>query len=218
MTPDASAHPHIPNASTTDSAGLHVARAAGTGGVVRQARQHRADHVICACRSGGSHTPARPIASDTARTEEATLDERHREAYKPEPDGTSARAGGAEHVKRTAAQRRRDRFAGIDRFGRPLPRALGTNPRALIDAAATVADGGNSDHDGAPLGASHRVPRALLDRFARAERITCFRCKCIGRELAAGGWREASDADPSPSWVVCVECVRNHRRSRKQAA
>lgn len=33
-------------------------------------------------------------------------------------------------VRRTAAQRRRDRARGVNRFGQPLPRTLGTNPRA----------------------------------------------------------------------------------------
>lgn len=32
--------------------------------------------------------------------------------------------------RRTAAERRAARARGVDRFGRPLPRTLGTNPRA----------------------------------------------------------------------------------------
>ncbi len=34
-------------------------------------------------------------------------------------------------MKRTKAQRRRDRAAGVDVHGNPLPRTRGTNPKAV---------------------------------------------------------------------------------------
>ena len=43
----------------------------------------------------------------------------------------SAKHSGYPRRRRTAAERRADRAAGVDRFGKPLPRTAGTNPRAL---------------------------------------------------------------------------------------
>lgn len=56
--------------------------------------------------------------------------------------------------RRTAAERRRDRARGVDRYGKPLPRTLGTNPRALRqpDGSADAAPGRTppaGDEDGA---------------------------------------------------------------------
>jgi hypothetical protein len=47
-------------------------------------------------------------------------------------------------TRRTPEERRRDRAAGVDRFGRPLPRSLGTNPRARTPSPATVARPGST--------------------------------------------------------------------------
>jgi hypothetical protein len=46
--------------------------------------------------------------------------------YEPRHDPKSLEYG----RKRTPFERRRDRERGVDRFGKPLPRVLGTNPRA----------------------------------------------------------------------------------------
>jgi hypothetical protein len=108
-------------------------------------------------------------------------------------------------MSRSRQQRRRDREAGIDRFGRPLPRNLGTNPRAGRVAGATQA------------ARKWRVPTEQLEDFARRERISCFRCQRPGGPWAAGGWREATVSDANPSWVICVACVRK-RKARQLAA
>lgn len=55
--------------------------------------------------------------------------------------------------RRTRAERLRDRRAGIDQYGRPLPRVAGTNPRALrsnsaAGGGATRASTGGDEADG----------------------------------------------------------------------
>jgi hypothetical protein len=48
------------------------------------------------------------------------------------PEEIAIRYGGSRSAVRPWAEnRRRNRAAGVDRFGRPLPRVAGTNPRAL---------------------------------------------------------------------------------------
>jgi hypothetical protein len=108
-------------------------------------------------------------------------------------------------VSRSRQQRRRDRAEGIDRFGRPLPRSVGTNPRARRVADAT-------------RGArTWRVARDLLDDFVTRERIGCFVCKRPAGPWAAGGWREASESDANPTWAICVRCVRKRKELRAAA-
>jgi hypothetical protein len=110
---------------------------------------------------------------------------------------------------RTAAQRRHDRAAGIDRYGNPLARSLGSNPRALA-----------ASHDArAPQGGGHgRVARKFLNEFVRQERITCFRCQRHQVEWAAGGWREPTEPEGNPCWVICIPCVRQYKELQKRAA
>lgn len=52
--------------------------------------------------------------------------------------------------RRTPEERRRDRAAGVDRHGRPLPRVKGTNPRAVRQRASQGAS--------RPAGTAARVP------------------------------------------------------------
>lgn len=72
--------------------------------------------------------------------------------------------------RRTREQRQRDRAAGVDRFGRPLPRAAGTNPRALAAG-------------GSPARAKPRGDRP--GRSARLAAAYARRCPICGAEPTA---------------------------------
>jgi hypothetical protein len=50
--------------------------------------------------------------------------------YTLTPDELAARFGTEPRSSSWATNRRRNRAAGVDRFGRPLARVAGTNPRA----------------------------------------------------------------------------------------
>jgi hypothetical protein len=69
--------------------------------------------------------------------------------------------------KRPLAERRAARAAGLDRFGRPLPRVAGTNPRALRSAGlpgtngALAPRGTTSNGQGDAAGVS-RTPGQLV--------------------------------------------------------
>ena len=85
-------------------------------------------------------------------------------------------------MRRSSEQRRRDRAAGVDGRGRPLPRVLGTNPRALAEGrresqAAAVSGplgqsnglGGGTSSDGAPPTAPDAARRTAARRRRRED-------------------------------------------------
>jgi hypothetical protein len=67
-------------------------------------------------------------------------------------------------ARRSAEQRRRDRAAGVDRYGHPLPRVLGTNPRAVRQRAL-----GASRPDGLTGASPADLPEAAGERADQAE-------------------------------------------------
>jgi hypothetical protein len=79
-------------------------------------------------------------------------------------------------MRRTPEQRRADRAAGVDRFGRPLPRALGTNPRAQRSAQTDAGAPGPREGQSSP---GRRAVRVTRDQ---ARRVPCPVCGALAGE------------------------------------
>lgn len=91
--------------------------------------------------------------------------------------------------RRTAAERRKDRARGVDRYGRPLPRTLGTNPRAQR-RAAQQAGGTARTQDRTP---DERQPAADLAADLPAPSSSCA-------PAAATTGRAQGPSGPAPTY------------------